>query len=94
MYRMRAHAADDAAIERRYARPGAGFEDAGARIPGIVRCRNAPGRYDAPLHVIARGLDSFGESARSTIRTLPGTKKMNASLCLKAAKQPLASPAT
>ena len=65
---------------------GAQFEEAVQTIPQIVACHNVSGQYDFLLQVVARDLRSFGEFARSTIRTLPGVKEMNSSFSLREVK--------
>lgn len=65
---------------------GAQFEEAVQLIPQVVACHNVSGQYDFLLQVVARDLRSFGEFARSTIRTLPGVKEMNSSFSLREVK--------
>ena len=79
-------------MERHDVKLGAQFEAAIARVPEIVACHNVSGQYDFLLQVVARDLQSFGEFARGTIRTLPGVKEMNSSFCLKEVKPALALP--
>ncbi|WKB53389.1 Lrp/AsnC family transcriptional regulator [Eleftheria terrae] len=79
-------------MESHNAELGSQFEDAVMRIPEVVACHNVSGQYDFLLQVVARDLSSFGEFARSTIRTLPGVKEMNSSFSLKEVKAPRALP--
>lgn len=71
---------------------GAKFEDAVQHIPEVIACHNVSGEYDFLLQVVAHDLKSFGEFARSTIRTLPGVKEMNSSFSLREVKGGLVLP--
>lgn len=71
---------------------GAKFEDAVQHIPEVIACHNVSGEYDFLLQVVARDLKSFGEFARSTIRTLPGVKEMNSSFSLREVKGGMVLP--
>lgn len=73
-------------LENHSAELGARFEEAVQHIPEVVTCHNVSGEYDFLLQVVARDLKSFGEFARSTIRTMPGVKEMNSSFSLREVK--------
>ena len=79
-------------LENHSAELGAQFEHAVQAIPEVIACHNVSGQYDFLLQVVARDLKSFGEFARSAIRTLPGVKEMNSSFSLREVKAGLALP--
>ena len=79
-------------MENHSAELGAQFEAAVQDIPEVVTCHNVSGQYDFLLQVVARDLKSFGEFARSAIRTLPGVKEMNSSFSLREVKGGFALP--
>ena len=79
-------------MENHSAELGAQFELTVQGIPEVVTCHNVSGQYDFLLQVVARDLKSFGEFARSAIRTLPGVKEMNSSFSLREVKGGFALP--
>lgn len=79
-------------LENHSAELGEQFERAILGVPEVVACHNVSGQYDYLLQVVARDLRSFGEFARSAIRTLPGVKEMNSSFSLRDVKPGMALP--
>ncbi|WP_018152633.1 Lrp/AsnC family transcriptional regulator [Leeia oryzae] len=68
------------------------FEETVRHIPEVISCHNISGQYDFLLQIVARDLQSFGEFARKTIRSLPGIKEINSSFSLKEVKTGNALP--
>lgn len=71
---------------------GEQFEREVSRIPEVLCCHNVSGQYDFLLQVVAKDLESFGELARISLRTLPGVKEMNSSFSLREIKSTTALP--